>query len=147
MYRLLVVLHQKALGPGRIDGASQPLDLLFHLSMLAAFADALEVRLDLTLELETVTPRAALEGVLDDIAAELAQWDIWLAMARDKDRGRRGPARQAGARAKTQSETIEELPKQCFVALMGRGGTIARPIGARLGSDSPSVDDTRCRRA
>jgi hypothetical protein len=38
--------------------------------MLASLADALEVRLDLALEFEALTPRAALEGVLDDIAAE-----------------------------------------------------------------------------
>jgi hypothetical protein len=39
--------------------------------MLRALANALEVGLDLAFELQAVTPRAALEGFLDDITAEL----------------------------------------------------------------------------
>jgi hypothetical protein len=39
--------------------------------MLGTLADALEVGLDLAVELEPVAPRAALKGFLNDIAAEL----------------------------------------------------------------------------
>ena len=46
-------------------------DLLLHLGVLRALADALEVGLDLALELEPDAAGAALERVLHDIAAEL----------------------------------------------------------------------------
>jgi hypothetical protein len=39
--------------------------------MLGSLADTLEVGLDLAFELEAVAPRAALEGVLYDIASQL----------------------------------------------------------------------------
>lgn len=59
------------MGLGTIQVPSESINFLFHLGMLGALAYALEVGLDLALELEADAARAALEGVLYDIAAEL----------------------------------------------------------------------------
>ena len=74
MEGLVVLVESVALIPGRLDSTTQPLDFLLHLGMLGAFADTLEVGLDLALELEPVAPRAALKRILDDIAAKL-EWE------------------------------------------------------------------------
>lgn len=68
---LIVLFDCEALITGDIDGTTQPLNLLFHLGMLGTLANALEVGFDLALQLQPITPGAALEGVLDDIATQL----------------------------------------------------------------------------
>ena len=64
-----VLVRGEALGLGQLNGTAESLDLLLHLGVLGALADALEVGLDLAIKLEPVTPGAALEGFLDDIAS------------------------------------------------------------------------------
>lgn len=55
------------------DVAAQSFNLLLHFCVLRALTDALEVGLDLAIELQAVTPGATLEGILDDIASELCE--------------------------------------------------------------------------
>jgi hypothetical protein len=68
---VVVVFGDKALRLCAGDVAAEAINLLLHLGVLGAFADALEVGLDLALELEAVTPGATLEGLLHDITAQL----------------------------------------------------------------------------
>lgn len=53
---VVIVFHGIALSSGLCKVATQPVDLLLHLGMLGALADALEVGLYLALELEAVAP-------------------------------------------------------------------------------------------
>jgi hypothetical protein len=70
---LFVFFDKEPLRPCGLDLAPQLLNLLLHLGMLTALANPFKVRLNLAFQLEAVAPRAALKGVLHDVAAEL-QW-------------------------------------------------------------------------
>lgn len=63
-----VVLVDEAGSSRSLYGAPQHVNLLLHLGVLAALADALEVGFDLALELEPPATRASLKRVLYDIA-------------------------------------------------------------------------------
>lgn len=73
--RLLLIHGRSSSGGGGGIGVCNLLpqldDLPLHFRIAAAFAYPLEVRLDFALELETATPRARREGILNDIAPEL----------------------------------------------------------------------------
>lgn len=68
---LFAVFQCKTLCLGAGQVAAQSIDFLFHLGVLGSLAYALEVGFDLAFELESDAAGARLEGVLDDIAAEL----------------------------------------------------------------------------
>jgi hypothetical protein len=68
---VFVFVDDVALGSGVGDVSSQAINLLLHFRMLAPLADTLKIGLNLALELEAIASRAALEGVLDNVASQL----------------------------------------------------------------------------
>jgi hypothetical protein len=69
--KVVVFVHDISLGPSTRHIATQSVNFLFHLGVLRAFADALEVGLNLAFELQAVAPRTTMEGFLDDVAPQL----------------------------------------------------------------------------
>lgn len=68
---IVLFVYGEALGLRPPNAPTEALNLLLHFGMLRSLSNALEVGLDLALKLQALTPRAALERILDDIAAEL----------------------------------------------------------------------------
>lgn len=71
MELVVIIFRGEALRFGKGDIATKAVDFLFHLRMLGSLSDALEVGLDLAIQLEALASRTALEGILDDIAPKL----------------------------------------------------------------------------
>ncbi len=65
----VAVIHGVSLGLRAVEVSSESVNFLFHLGVLGALANALEVGLDLALELEADAARAGLPGILYNIAA------------------------------------------------------------------------------
>lgn len=72
----VVLVWNITLRPCLRDIATQFLYFLFHLGMLTALADTLEVGFDLAVEFQTDASGAAREGVLDNIASQLLPRNI-----------------------------------------------------------------------
>ena len=68
---LVIFVADETLCLRPVQATAQPLNLFLHLGMLAPLANALEVGLDLAVQLEAVTSRAAVKRVLNDIAPQL----------------------------------------------------------------------------
>lgn len=65
---LLLLVHDIALNFGLSNIPTQPFDLLLHLGVFGALADALKIGFDFAFELEAVAARATLKRILYDIA-------------------------------------------------------------------------------